>query len=73
MSNTTKILSGSPGLRARLPRGGVKKIADKYGVSWVWAYRIIKGTENPRQDILEDAEALAAIEDESRKKIESVL
>lgn len=59
MSNTIKILKGSPELRKRLPHGGVQIIASKYGVSWTWAYAVISGKHEGNQAIIADAIRLA--------------
>lgn len=71
-NNTTKIL-GSQELRDRMPRGGIGRIAKKYGVSWVWAYNVISGKVAGNPSIIEDAEALASIEDETREKLSAVI
>ena len=60
---------GSPELRASLPHGGVRMIAEKHGISWVWAYRVIMGTENGDQAIIEDAYKLAAKHQELKSAI----
>lgn len=68
-SNSTKVLSGSPELRARLPHGGVGMIARKYNVSWVWAYRIIMGYEDGRPEMVEDANRLAEAHEQLKAAI----
>jgi hypothetical protein len=72
-NNTMNILLGSPSLRDRLPRGGIQRIAEKYGVSWQWAYYVISGKHAGNPGIIRDAERLAQIEEESRKQISEVL
>jgi len=54
-SNTTKVLEGSPALRARLPHGGIQMIATKHGISWVWAKQVIIGEVAGDPAIIEDA------------------
>lgn len=71
-NNTIKIL-GSSTLRDRMPRGGIQRIADKYGCSWQWAYYVISGKYAGNPGIIQDAEAIARVEEESRQKIESIL
>lgn len=65
--------TGSPELRYRLPRGAVARLADKYGVSWVWAHTVISGKQQGNPDLIIDAEKLALIEDENRKKLAEVI
>lgn len=57
--NTTKVLEGSPALRARLPHGAVQMIATKHGISWVWAKQVIIGEVAGDPAIIEDAIRLA--------------
>lgn len=71
-NNTTKIL-GTKDLRDRMPRGGIQRIAEKYGCSWQWAYYVISGKHAGNPGIIRDAEILAQIEEESRKQISAVL
>lgn len=58
-SNNTKVLEGSPELRARLPYGGIQMIATKHGISWVWARQVIMGEVAGDPAIIEDAISLA--------------
>lgn len=69
MSNSIKILKGSPELRKRLPHGGVQMIASKYGVSWQWAYHVISGINEGNQAIVADAIRMA----ETHDKIKAAL
>ena len=69
VTNTTKVLEGSPALRARLPYGAIQMIATKHGISWVWARRVIMGQESGDPAIIEDAIRLA----ERHESLKSVI
>lgn len=72
-SNSIKVLSGSQDLRDRMPRGAIALLAAKYGKSWVWIYRVVTGLSNGNPAIIEDAQRLAEVGDETREKIKSAL
>lgn len=71
--NNTKVLYGSQDLRDRMPRGSIAMLAAKYEKSWTWIYNVISGSVKGNPEIIEDAERLAAIEDEMKTKIKSAI
>lgn len=65
--------TGSPELRKKLPRGAVKEIAGHFGISWVWAYRVVSGKSNGDPQIISAALEIARIEDERRNRISALV
>jgi len=72
-ANHTNVLEGSPELRDRLPKGAISRLAEKYDVSWTWIYNVVSGKVAGDDNIISDAIRLAAIEDETKTKIKTVI
>ena len=65
--------SGSPELRKRLPRGAIQLIAEEFGNSWMWTYKVINGKVKGDPRIISMALEFARAEDERRNKLSMLI
>jgi len=71
--NNTKVVQGSPELRAQLPKAAISRLAEKYGKSWTWIYNVVSGKVAGDDNIIIDARRLSKIESQTRQKLAQII
>jgi len=72
-ANNTKVLQGSPELRAQLPKAAIARLSEKYGKSWTWIYNVVSGKVAGDDNIILDARRLSKIEAANRQKLAEII
>ena len=72
-ANNTKVVQGSPELRAQLPKAAISGLALKYDKSWTWIYNVVSGKVAGDENIIKDARMLASIGKETKRKISQII
>jgi hypothetical protein len=71
--NSTKVVQGSPELRAQLPKAAIARLSEKYGKSWTWIYNVVSGKVAGDDNIIIDARRLSKIEAANRQKLAQII